>query len=257
MRRAFTLIELLVVIAIIAILLALTLPALGGARTASKQVKALANGRSVAQSFGLYLNDYDETYPYVRPGEGDGGFGGLQGVMLFEWYPKGTIVGVSPPFEALTWAWPAVLRHVAPWEENYAVWVSPGMGTSPPTNEGLGKNHEPMEDISWRYSTNFVGDPSLWSGSGRDDPDLFRAVRQNEVQFGAGKVLLWDTHLAYLRDEPELVEGHWNAKTPMAFADEHAEARNPLDAKAGVTNPLTGSDVRLHNTPDGVRGIDY
>ena len=59
MRRAFTLIEVLVVIAIIALLIAILLPALGGARKSSKQLKALANARSVGQSFGQYLNDYD------------------------------------------------------------------------------------------------------------------------------------------------------------------------------------------------------
>jgi len=60
-RRAFTLIELLVVIAVIAILVAMLLPALRGAREASKTTRCLANQRTLAQSVVLYGNDYKEA----------------------------------------------------------------------------------------------------------------------------------------------------------------------------------------------------
>ncbi len=257
MRRAFTLIEVLVVIAIMALLISILLPALGGARTAGKQIQALANARTVAQSFGLYLNDYDQTYPFIKPGSMDGMPGG-DDVLFFQWYPEGTFIGVAPPFDVMGWAWPAVLKNVAPWEENYSVWVSPGKDTTLPESASLGSHDmDPSEDVSWRYSNAFVSDPKLWNGNAVNDPSLYRAVHEHEVTGMSGKVLLWDTHLAYLRGEPELVEGHWDAPTPMAFADSHAEVRNPLDAAEGVFNPLTGSRTRLHNTPNGVRGMDY
>ena len=257
MRRAFTLIEVLVVIAIMALLISILLPALGGARTAGHQIKALSNARTVGQSFGHYLNDYDQTYPFIEPFTSDD-FPGGGSLLWFQWYPETVRIGVGPPFGVMAWAWPAAIKEISPWEENYQTWVSPGMDTTLPKDiDGGAMDHDFAEDISWRYSNAFVSDPKLWSGNAPNDPSLYRAVHEYEVTGTSGKVLLWDTHLAYLRDEPKMVEGHWDALTPMAFADFHAEAKNPLDAAEGVFNPLTGSSTRLHNTPDGVRGMDY
>jgi len=59
--RAFTLIELLVVIAVIAILVAMLLPALRGAREAGRTTKCLANQRSLSQCVATYANDYKEA----------------------------------------------------------------------------------------------------------------------------------------------------------------------------------------------------
>lgn len=61
-RPGFTLIELLVVIAIIALLVGLTLPALGHARAAGRAVACLSNSRSIAAAMSMYADSDPRGY---------------------------------------------------------------------------------------------------------------------------------------------------------------------------------------------------
>ena len=121
---------------------------------------------------------------------------------------------------------------------------------------------EPAEVISYEFSQSFFARPRLWSGTPGSpapaDESLVAPTKPSDIRSPASKVMLFDGDLAYLSRQPDIVEGHYDAPTPMVFADGHAEARNPLDATAGVPNPLNGTDIRrLHNTPEGVLGADY
>lgn len=70
--RGFTLIELLVVIAIIAILAALLLPALGGAKKKGKDTHCINHLRQIGVGFRLWANDNDARFPWQVP-MADGG----------------------------------------------------------------------------------------------------------------------------------------------------------------------------------------
>jgi prepilin-type N-terminal cleavage/methylation domain-containing protein/prepilin-type processing-associated H-X9-DG protein len=61
--RGFTLIELLVVIAIIAILAAILFPVFAQAREKARQSSCTSNLRQISTASGMYLQDYDETFP--------------------------------------------------------------------------------------------------------------------------------------------------------------------------------------------------
>lgn len=62
-RRAYTLTEILIVIALIALLIAMLLPSLGGARTEARFVACAANMRSLGQMMQMYIVDNDGRVP--------------------------------------------------------------------------------------------------------------------------------------------------------------------------------------------------
>ncbi|MFO8079198.1 MAG: DUF1559 domain-containing protein, partial [Armatimonadota bacterium] len=66
--RGFTLIELLVVIAIIAILAAILFPVFARAREKARQTSCLSNCKQIGTAMMMYLQDYDERFPFLyRP----------------------------------------------------------------------------------------------------------------------------------------------------------------------------------------------
>jgi len=70
LRRAFTLIELLVVIAIIAILAALLLPALAGAKEKARRAACISNLHQFTLAQLLYAEDHQTKFPDARRDDG-------------------------------------------------------------------------------------------------------------------------------------------------------------------------------------------
>src|SRR3954471_22861534 len=66
-RGGFTLIELLVVVGIIAVLLAILLPTIAGARRSAARVTCRAQLKDLGNAFQMYLNDSKGRLPRVNP----------------------------------------------------------------------------------------------------------------------------------------------------------------------------------------------
>ncbi len=64
---AFTLIELLVVISIIALLISITIPALGASRENSRRLKCMTNLKGIGGGMQAYMNDSKDLLPKVLP----------------------------------------------------------------------------------------------------------------------------------------------------------------------------------------------
>jgi len=64
-RSGFTLIELLGVVAIIAVLIAMLLPALQGARDKVKDMTCQSNLRQIGAAFAFYAGENNDRFPYV------------------------------------------------------------------------------------------------------------------------------------------------------------------------------------------------
>ena len=256
-RSAFTLVELLVVIAIIGVLISVLFPALGKARESARQTLALSNQRNVAIGFSQYADQY-RAWPFAKKGSVPEGMGipPNPNIMMVKWWPEVTLIGTSDPFE-LAWLWPGVVTPFTSWPESYRLWVSPGLSKELPDFSFVGDMEVLRNTVSLRYSNSFIGSPKLFARGGTADETLIKPVQQHEVGFPSSKVLLWDAHLAYMRNL-HAVDGHWAAPTPMAFADLHCDVKDPTQAMTPVANPLKqGPLMKLHDTPDGVQGRDY
>ncbi len=244
-----TLLEVLVGIAIIAVLLGITLPALRGARTEAGALASLANCKNIGLSVSIYAQQNQGRYPTVEADE-------TGSYSIFDrppHEPHARRVGFSP----IWWfsdMWPAVMHDAAPWDENFESWLSPGHGREPPYWPiAVGFFGDRLKVVSYRYSNSFLARPSLWSGSSPADASLIGPTTLADVTNPSLKVLMWDAERAYLRRGPRI-----STPRPLLFADGSAAARRDTDAAAPVRNPLnhTGPNI-YHDTPDGVRGVDF
>jgi prepilin-type N-terminal cleavage/methylation domain-containing protein len=110
-RRGFTLIELLVVIAIIAILAAILFPVFAQAREKARQTMCLSNNKQVGIAAMLYIQDYDEIFPFAEiameppPGFCGGGYSGCTSIGFLYWlqpYSKSNLYSRCPSTKQVT-----------------------------------------------------------------------------------------------------------------------------------------------------------
>jgi prepilin-type N-terminal cleavage/methylation domain-containing protein/prepilin-type processing-associated H-X9-DG protein len=147
-RRAFTLVELLVVIAAIAILAALLLPALSGAKQRARRVTCVSDLQQIGVAFSLYLDEHENRFADRRD--------------LKSNLPGGYHPWTSWPPSDPRGGWAAVVLHDQ--GANYSLWSCPAAVVLPVGNVVQ----------SLQYITKDTNGPAarywLWRFDRRDDP---------------------------------------------------------------------------------------
>lgn len=239
----FTLIEVLLSVSIIALLIAISLPALSRVRGTAQRTQSLANLRSIGQAFEMYTSGSDDLYPSSIEGR----------LYPMGWCPG--VFGTLPHWEAAN-NWPGLVHEVLPWPAH-----GPGVFLAPGARRDFGEYVSTCGlPPSYHYSTAFITRPELWRPGAVADPVLRKGTAVHEVVFPSSKVLMWDWELPYVRRELRFQGRDLAEPAPMLFADGHGDQLAPAAATAPMRNPFEGvpyPEHRLHNTPDGVRGRDF
>lgn len=234
----FSLLEVIVAIVIVGILLSLALPQLSKFRANSRRLQSQTNLKQLQLVTMLYAGDYRDLFPATYEGA---------------WYRVGYGMRISFPYWQVYSTWPGPVYGYLPLDRNLEIYRSPGS-----TREFLpGGFQEP----SYHYSTSFVGPSALWSGRfvGGSASESQVPQRVGSVRFPSAKAVLWDEEPGFDHKPIRRVQGSVAQPTPMAFADGAVSQRSPLQASDAVPNPVgnTVSNLRLHNTRNGIGGLDY
>ncbi len=239
----FTLIEILVCVLIIGVLISIALPSLARARTAARLTKSTANARTLATTITAFAESRAGRYPVTETG------------VLYPTDSNAFLVAF--PHWQVFETWSGVIYNELPYEQNIDIYLAPSATSRRTAASGSVQNWP----SSYVYSMSFAGHPVLWAQTPPpgDPTSLQRAARTHEVAFPSQKALLWDEEASYLPTAQRDALGDRLSVVPVALADGAVKQYAPADATTPVSRPIDGPRQvnRLHNTRDGVRGVDF
>lgn len=266
-RRGVTLIEVVVSIGVLSILLAITLPAMSGARDSAQSTQCLATLRSLVQGSHLVAGTNGGWWPAAAPNADDGG--------VWIEHPGATTATSAAWFDQVR-LWTAGLIGGV-WEqgESADVFGCPGV-IAAAEREHASKGYEmslgamspqSIGDASYRYSAAMLSDPNLWdpSNDAVRAGDILRYARRvgmHEVDHTAQKVVFAeraDFHGGLREIDDPRVE-----RLNVAFADGHADRAEMRDAAEALRLSITGpaywrpEGAEPFSAPAwGAKGIDF
>ena len=251
--RAFTLIELLVVIAIIAILAALLLPALAGAKQQARRIKCLNNQRQLALTWLLYTSDNNEAF--VPNGAQQPGGGARETLWVL-----GDYHNFLPAFTNETFLLDPKYAAFGSYLKTKSLYKCPSDQTTYVVSRG-----RPVPQVR-SYSLNMYLGPT--SSMDRHRSPLYRIFRKSaDLASPANTFAFQDVTPQNLCTPAFIVllpgraldtffhfpATHHNRRGVLSFADGHSEAHRWRDARTFRTAALgvkIGHNVYLARNPD-------
>jgi len=188
-KRGFTLIELLVVIAIIAILAAILFPVFAKAREKARQATCMSNEKQIGLGIMQYVQDYDETYPYIY----------ADCIPNAKWGTTGS----------------SLVAFLDPYMKSTGVWTCPSNSYKPALRDCYPGRFPPMP---YHYSPSGIIIKNDWTATGAINPPLSLA----EVKVPAGTIMIVEYDCLAAYGAPQTVEyGNcgwycWNTGYPAA-----------------------------------------
>lgn len=234
--RGFSLIELLVSIGVIAVLIAIVLPALLGARTRAEAIVTFSNLRQLAMTMDSYTEAYG-AYPWAPP---DSWFRvgppGDDGVM------------VRPGYWDLDIYWAALMHDIAPWREHFRTWIGPGVVED---EERPWRRSPGAGLVSYALCHPFFARPQVWMPGTTEHDDLWKPVRPHEVRFPSTKAMMWDREASHLPADAD------RDRRAILFVDGHAGEHHLSRATPPPFIPFKPGTRAVQDTPEGIYGRDY
>jgi prepilin-type N-terminal cleavage/methylation domain-containing protein/prepilin-type processing-associated H-X9-DG protein len=228
-KAAFTLIELLVVIAIIAIIAAILFPVFAHVRGKAWQATCLSNEKQIAMGWRMYIDDYDETFPFVlnfAANNVNSGNSGDKG----QWPVIRGVTGQEPRFQLVT--------LVTPYVKNQTLWYCPSVGPHATweamVKAGNWKKGATMRDQGTSYAYTYLSFPFPYiNGS-----DILMGGKGYAIlQEPARWPMLWDEPAPFmftgnLSDPPASTVPHSGGMN-VAYGDGHVKFYRTETADGG------------------------
>jgi prepilin-type processing-associated H-X9-DG protein/prepilin-type N-terminal cleavage/methylation domain-containing protein len=235
MRRqrltAFTLIELLVVIAIIALIAAILFPVFARVREKARQTVCLSNEKQIATAVRVYMQDYDEHFPFVLTWSGNW----LGDTNVGDQGKRPEVPGYTgrePQFQ--------LVNVVAPYVKNSTVWYCPSVGPDfvweAAVRLGSWKKGATMRDQGTTYQYTYVVDS--WPQD--DRRVILMAGKPDAILREPSRwPMLYDQPTGYgfsgnVGDPPPSAQPH-SGGTNVAYGDGHARFYRMEAADGGTT----------------------
>lgn len=251
--RGFSIIELLISIGVIAVLLAITLPALRSSRTQAESITRLAMQQQCMTAIMMYTKDYGGYFPFI----GETGKG-----QKFMSYRGWRTDWPNAHFKIDSVNWPSVVvpRYIELVDGAFHAFAGdPGAdwfiydGPSPPS---VGN---PFVSTNFRLSHTTSARPEYWRGEDHpEDLELLRGTRLDEVRFPSNKGILLDWISGRFGRPPEpdrkdlisvaMGDGSASFRAPQPL---HAESWGMIRTGLGATS------WPIMTTYDGVYGRDF